>query len=322
MYELSVIIPVYNVVDWLPRCINSIIEQNVFEKVELILIDDGSIDGSSDLCDRYAFNYKNIIAFHKSNGGVSSARNLGLNNATGKYVVFVDADDYVEPYFLDSLLICAEQSNADLVVSDYYLSFPNGQKIRYRSSNKTVCWGQLESLIEFLKGGNIGVNLFDKLFIRNMIGDLRFDEKIKIGEDLYFIFQYLTSVSKVCGDFTPGYNYYQREGSAMKASFSMKYFDVIDVSERILEWIKNNKPEIIDYAEAMYIHSAYKTIERCYKADALSDYRQEVDILSRKVHLFPVVKAWKNLSKKQFLGFILIRFSPKLYVFVCRLMKI
>lgn len=128
MYEVSVIVPVYNVEQWLPRCLNSLVNQTIFNDIEILLIDDGSTDLSGSLCDSYASKYKNIVTYHKSNGGVSSARNYGLQYANGLYVAFVDSDDYVEKEFYEMMIESGKKQNADLLVGDYNLVFPDGKK--------------------------------------------------------------------------------------------------------------------------------------------------------------------------------------------------
>lgn len=323
MYEISVIVPIYNVQRWLPRCIDSLINQSVFPELEIILVDDGSSDSSGIICDDYALRYDNIVAFHKQNGGVSSARNYGLDHSNGTYVAFVDADDYVDPHYYEKLKVAAAQHKADLVIGDYYLLFDDGKEFRYRSSNiKPHLWDRESALVAFFKGENIGVNLFDKIFKRSKIGTSRFDEKVRIGEDFLFIFQYLTTIKNVYGDFTPGYFYFQRSGSAMNGKFNEKYFDVINVSDKILDWTKSNLPSLTEYAEAMYIHSSYKTLERAYKAEAYKQYQERLLPIREMVRKYKIIKAYHNFSKKQFIGFVLMRTSKNLYLFVCKLKKI
>jgi len=115
---ISIIIPVYNVEDYLARCLESILFQS-FKDFEVLLIDDGSTDGSGKICDAYAQNDTRIRVIHKVNGGVSSARNVGLNNANGQYISFVDSDDFVHPCFLEFLYNSIKSSKADISICDY-----------------------------------------------------------------------------------------------------------------------------------------------------------------------------------------------------------
>lgn len=320
--KISVIVPIYNVENLIERCLSSLLIQTVFNELEILLIDDGSTDRSGIICDAFAEKYENIKVFHKANSGVSAARNFGLNQARGKYVVFVDADDYVSSDFYEKMLFEIETRQVDLVVFDYYLQFENGDQFTYRTNAKPILWNNEQALIEILRGGLIGQNLFDKMFRRKTIGKLRFDESIKIGEDLLFIFFFLTNAKKVFGKFTPGYFYYQREGSAMNGGFSEKSFDILIVAEKMQRWIDMNYKELSCYGRAAYIHSAYKTLERAYKAQVYNLYEKRLNVLKKEIKNYSIICAYKYLSKKQFFGFVLMKVSPKLYLIVCKIKNI
>lgn len=123
--KVSIIIPVYKAESYLHRCIDSILAQT-FADWELLLIDDGSPDRSGDICDEYAVKDKRIRVYHKKNGGVSSARQKGLDMARGEYVIHVDPDDWVEPSMLTELFAKAKAENADMVICDFYLDTKSG----------------------------------------------------------------------------------------------------------------------------------------------------------------------------------------------------
>lgn len=134
--KISVIVPVYNVEKYLHRCIDSILAQT-FTDFELLLIDDGSTDGSGAICDEYATKDNRVRVFHKENGGVSSARNLGLDNMRGGYLTFVDSDDWVDSTYLGELI---EYSDADLVVSDFIVE---GES-QWNEKLPVGCWQGVE----------------------------------------------------------------------------------------------------------------------------------------------------------------------------------
>lgn len=123
---ISVIVPVYNVETYLPQCIESLLNQK-YQNLELLLIDDGSSDGSGAICDRYERLDKRVKAFHKENGGVSSARNLGLDHACGEWIAYVDSDDYVSPDYLQDLYT-ALQPGTDLVIERFRMFRDDGKK--------------------------------------------------------------------------------------------------------------------------------------------------------------------------------------------------
>lgn len=322
MYDISIVVPVYNVEVYLDKCLKTLISQSIFQNIQVVLVDDGSLDKSGEICEAYSRNYSNIIVIHQENAGVSSARNTGINNASGKYIAFVDADDYVKPDFYETMLNAIKWEKVDLVVCDYWLMFDNEQIIRYRKKRKPIMWDKEAALKEFLSGGMIGVNLFDKLFDQKIISDLRFKEDIKIGEDLYFIFEYLLKSSRTYGCFYPGYYYVQRENSAMRAKFSEKYFDVITVSNWIKEKTKIMYPALEDYSNALLIHSEYKTLERAYKFKGSINTDRRLEQYENDLKKYSIVSAARFLSKKQFMGFYLMRSSPKLYLLICKVLKI
>ena len=119
--QVSVIVPVYNAEKYLHRCVDSILAQT-FLDFELLLIDDGSLDWSGSICDEYAQKDSRVKVFHKENGGVASARQLGMNVAQGEYIIHADPDDYVEPLMLEELYKCAKKNHADMVICDFYVN--------------------------------------------------------------------------------------------------------------------------------------------------------------------------------------------------------
>ena len=119
---ISVIIPIYNVSEFLPRCIDSVLKQT-YSNLEIILVDDGSTDGSARICDKYAESDSRVKAFHKTNGGLSSSRNYGLEHASGAWIAFIDSDDWVSPDFISTLYELAQSHNADISYCNWYFAY-------------------------------------------------------------------------------------------------------------------------------------------------------------------------------------------------------
>ena len=177
---ISVIVPVYNTEKYLPRCIESVLAQT-FVDWEMLLIDDGSTDASGSICDEYAAKDERIRVFHKENGGVSSARNLGLDNAQGEWITFVDSDDWIEENFLKSF---DGNLDADLVLGNMIEKGPLGNLLRnipsgYHHPLKKALEGNLTKLAFESSCG--------KMFRGSLIKKLRFDESMVTGEDHYFM---------------------------------------------------------------------------------------------------------------------------------------
>lgn len=321
MKEISVIIPVYNIEKYLDNCLSSIEKQTVFNDLEIILVDDGSKDSSGKICDEFSKKYESVKVIHQKNQGVSAARNKGLEIAKSNYVSFVDGDDALSPNHYEEMLKDLKNKKYDLVIHDYFVKFEESS-YKYRKKNKEKEYDQSSAMKELLSGGIIGNNLFDKLFKKEKIEKIRFDPNIKIGEDLYFIFLFIMNSNSIFVRPIPTYYYVQRSGSAMNSSFGEKYFDIIKVAERIDKIIKTEMPELVNYSEALAIYSKYKTLERAYKTNGYEDNKEILYKLEKEIKEYNIVDGIKYMSHKKFIGLILYKISPELYLFICKIKKI
>lgn len=220
---VSVIIPIYNAEKYLKQCLESIINQT-YKNIEIILVDDGSNDDSYFIADAYAKKDVRIKVFHKTNSGVSSARNCGLEETNGDLALFVDADDWLELDAVEVLVGVLEDTDADIVWCDYILEVAQENKLEIIGDCKiNHVEGKME-LIKYMIGypkirENVwmGTSLWNKLFKMKIIKDNRitFQENVSVAEDMYFNFQYLlwckcgSSISRKL------YHYRQNEGSIM-----------------------------------------------------------------------------------------------------------
>lgn len=206
--KYSVIIPVYNVKDYLPNCLDSLLSCQCVD-FELLLVDDGSTDTSGQICDEYSGKDSRVRVFHKPNGGVSSARNLGLENASGEWVMFVDSDDYVSNSFFD-----VDETTSDIIERPYsYVDESSKVLNRFVPVDKKVVASQ-EGLFRFFVQNRINV-LWNKVIRRTLIGPLRFNTSVKIGEDFLFYLELIKKVRRYEFSSKGEYFYLVRGGSAM-----------------------------------------------------------------------------------------------------------
>ena len=191
MSRVSVIVPVYNAKDYIIRCIDSILEQT-FKDIELILIDDGSTDGSELICDRYKSN-NTVKVIHQENRGVSSARNRGLEVATGTYVAFVDSDDYLEKNMLQQML--GGLASSDLVMCGYYK-----ENKRYQGVTERKIVNKVDAMMNVMQNDGFKGFLWNKLFKRSIIekNKLMFSDNIHMCEDLLYCAKYINVCNSVC----------------------------------------------------------------------------------------------------------------------------
>ena len=215
--KISIIVPVYNVEQYLPRCIDSILNQS-FVDFELLLIDDGSKDKSGAICDEYADKDDRIRVFHKENGGVSSARNIGLENARGEWLSFIDGDDEItEGYFN----IRQEHEGVDVIIKSYSVVNADG-RVTCHNNELSILTGKDKIFRYYVQKRNNA--LWDKIIKRKTVGTKRFNTNVSIGEDFLFFLSVLPNVKSIAFDDTGSYRYFLRQGSAMQS---------VDIKRRI-----------------------------------------------------------------------------------------
>ncbi len=206
--KFSVLIPVYNVETYLCRCLDSLKNQS-YRDWECILIDDGSSDGSGIICDEYAHKDNRFRVIHKENGGVSSARNVGLDLAKGEWVIFVDADDWVSEDFFD-----VDDTSADIIERPYFVVDEKGKVLsQYCPSSRRTINNREEMFFFFVRERTNA--LWNKVFRLDLIRDVRFDESVSIGEDFLFYLETIKRVKSYEFSLKGAYFYMQRQGSAM-----------------------------------------------------------------------------------------------------------
>lgn len=216
---ISVIVPIYKVESYLDRCVQSIVDQT-YENLEIILVDDGSPDNCPAMCDAWAAKDGRVQVIHKENGGVSSARNAGLDMATGSYITFADADDWLEPAAVAILLEQAVSTGADIVVGNYYFDYVDGRSAQALTAEKQI-WKQDEIVRAYVMD-HIRPEACNKLYTGASIGNLRFDPSIGYGEDLLFNYYALSKARVVAQTDVCCYHYLQASGNSSTTAYMTK----------------------------------------------------------------------------------------------------
>ena len=223
---ISIIIPVYNVAAYLKNCLESVLNQT-YRNLEVILIDDGSTDGSGEICDNAALQDTRVRVLHQKNAGVSNARNRGLEYATGELVGFVDADDVIEPDMYEKMTILQRQYQAQIVCCAYKQVTQHGKTYDFADGEICVLHGteMYETYLANKYGRAISPAVWNKLFTRDLIGSLRFDSVQKY-EDQIFVFQILRKVKKAVYINCSFYHYYKRD-----TGLSLKHYGSDEVRD-------------------------------------------------------------------------------------------
>lgn len=230
---LTIIVPVYNIIEHLTHCVESLMAQEC-DALEIILVDDGSADGSGQLCDRYADLDPRIRVIHKCNGGLSSARNAGLDAARGQWILFVDGDDYLTIGAVSKLLaLAAQHPDADFIQFHYQETSDTHWQPEEQILDQVVLTDVQDFFQQLYKLGGVAASACTKLFRRESIGSLRFRPGIR-HEDEEFITRYLPTCRKAVYTELTLYGYVMRAGSIVHSPFDTKSMDVFTVmNERV-----------------------------------------------------------------------------------------
>lgn len=307
MAEISIIVPVYQVEKYIRQCIESILAQT-FTDFELILVDDGSIDNSGKICDEYAANDKRIRVIHKENGGLSDARNKGMENAAGKYFMFVDSDDYIAPNMVECLYENMLKECADLVVCNFCHFFEDSGEKDFSTQIQAEVLSGKEIFYNRKNERNYGfwTVAWNKLYKTEIFGNFRFPFG-KYHEDEFWANSIYRLDIKVVAISDSLYYYRQRENSIMGNQNIKKCFDIIDAfTERI---------DV--YLEQQYSVEAYKvliySLEHLTESKRLIKNKQDKeDFIRAKDKLKNIINKLKKrkLSKLQKFSLVIIEIAP------------
>ena len=241
--KISVVVPVYNVEAYLEKCVESILKQT-YTNLEILLVNDGSTDNSGELCDQLASQYENIKVYHIENAGVSNARNMGIQLATGSWVTFIDSDDFVTQDYLATLASAAEGLNVGFVIAPLH-HIKNGIVTDLPShSEKTELWSTEETMKELLMTTRTSFFPVAKLFKRDLLADEKFNTNYHLAEDALFLTELLLKTRCSCVFIDkPVYYYDHREGSAT-TSVNRHVFDTIEVYKQIIAQVSQAFPNL------------------------------------------------------------------------------
>ena len=263
---ISVIVPIYNTELYLDKCMQSILNQT-YRNLEIILVDDGSTDNSSQMCDLYAGKDSRIRVIHKENGGQSSARNVGLNVCTGDYISFVDSDDWIELDMYSTLVEQLEKHGVDLAVSGRYDAYENSEVRRIgKQLGKNGVFSAYDILPQMALGQLSDFSVCDKLHKRNLWENIRFPEG-EIYEDFAVMYKVLLAAGSVFLCDKPLYTYYHRSNSTVTGGFREALIFYPKQTREFLEFIESRYPEYLNCAVWTHIKAVQVLLISLLKAD-------------------------------------------------------
>ena len=309
---ISVIIPVYNVEKYLEKCINSVIGQT-YKNIEIIIVDDGSTDKSGLICDFFAGKDTRIVVIHKVNGGLSSARNAGLDIAKGDYIGFVDSDDWIEPDMYECLLCNMLKENADISVCGVYYSRENKTKTDKDTTSYCVL-SRYEAICSTVRNnGLIKVYAWNKLYSRHVFEKLRFPEG-KTYEDWYTILPAIDAAKIIVVSMQPKYHYLKRPGSITNSEYGHSTWDIVEARRFFHKYLLDRYPELAEQAEYFCLISYYRVLDKMLLSKTAVDRREKKALIGYLRESTGKMLKYPQVTKKRKIAAITLYVSEYAYL--------
>ena len=308
--RISVVVPVYNVEQYLEKCVNSIINQT-YKNLEIILVDDGATDNSGEMCDELAKLDDRISVYHKENGGLSDARNYGVERATGEYIGFVDSDDYIDAEMYEKLYEAIKKEDADVAECNLKIIYPNRVELFTEQNYYKVCtkWEYLE---EYLTIKKVFGSVWTKLIKSDVAKKLVFP-KGKLYEDTYYAYDLINVANSFVLIDSPSYNYLMRENSITNAKFNPRIFDLIEIVEKFHKMTYKNYPSLKEAADCRKMYAYFSVLNSILLEDEFKNnsYYPKIINYFKRNYMSLLKNTYINRNRK--LSVILIKLNIDLY---------
>lgn len=298
--KISVIVPIFKVEDYLPRCVESIINQK-YKNLEIILVDDGSTDSCPVLCDEYAKKDDRIIVIHKENGGLSDARNAGMKIATGEYISFIDSDDYIANDYFSNLYETMQSQKSDIVECSVVKFYGDDNFDDYTDDLSICNYSTQDGLSALIAEKPFRQHVWNKLYKTSLVFDILFPVG-KLNEDEFWTYQIFGRAKKVTKINKTMYYYFQRESSIMGNTYNLRRLDVLEGKANRQVYIENNFPKLSTQAKIDFIAScifAYQCVLKYMKKNEKKEALMKINQYRKSYKLSDddIKKVDKSLAK-------------------------
>lgn len=299
---ISVIVPVYNVEKYLERCIDSILNQT-YKNLEIILVDDGSTDKSPKICDKYLDRDRRVRVIHKENGGLSDARNTGIQIATGDFISFIDSDDYIDINMYDSMMKILQDNDGDIIECGVKHVYNN--KIIESNNIENKSFTSEEAIEELILERSLHQTVWNKIYKKNVIEGLLF-EKDKINEDEFWTYKAFSKSNKILSINNKFYYYIHREDSIMGKGYTVRNLDGLEARYNRYKYISIKYPRLSLLAKkAVYFYGIFlyqmflsNSVSKS-GLEAIEEYMRNINFNSDEKSAFNVKeRIWLAISKQ------------------------
>lgn len=290
---VTIIIPVYKVEKYLKKCINSVITQT-YSNLEIILVDDGSTDHCGEICDAFAEKDTRIKVIHKANGGLSDARNAGIDVMNGLYVVFIDSDDWVSKYYVENLYRAVKEGKTKLSTS-WFIEVDEGDEAipEAKVSRETEVLTAHDCLYRLFRQDGVEMSAWGKMYHRDLFENLRYPER-KLYEDIPVTYRAIDLAEKVSVIKCVDYYYLQRENSIQYQKFNSNKMDAIVHMQELYEFVEKKYPDLRKAAVCRYFSTVCNLL---FQVD--NDSKKEKEILWKKICEFRKTVLFDNQARKK-----------------------
>lgn len=302
---ISVIVPVYNTAEYIEKTAEYLASQT-YKNIEFILVDDGSTDGSAELCDKIAKSDNRFSVIHQKNSGVCAARNAGIDAAKGEYIGFCDADDIPHKDLYETLYGVIEEYGCDIAMVKSAIVFTDGS-VSDTSDGSVKVYTDKSEVLGLLLLNKIQSSVDTKLFSAEICRKLKFPAPRKINEDRYYSFCALDRCRKAGFKNIAKYTYCRREGSSSSQSFSDKYFDIIYFAEKMEKYVCEHYPELSEYARANTIDSYLRVCQYIVILNGEKEYSEKFDEIRKFIKQQDKSLCKKHLTKSVFIKYTLLK---------------
>ncbi|MCI8482540.1 MAG: glycosyltransferase family 2 protein [Clostridia bacterium] len=307
---ISVIIPIYNVERYLKRCIDSAIHQT-YENIEILLVNDGSTDSSSDICNKYEKEDNRIVAFHKENGGLADARNYGIRRAKGKYVVFIDSDDVVEKDYVEELYRLIDTYKTKMAIGTMTIVNNKNRNNMGKDYVETV-FTTTECLLYMLQDKGFTVSANAKIYLKTLFDDIEYP-KGRLYEDNGTTYKLILKCDRIAYSCKSIYEYCLRKDSIISQKFTMKKMDYIYLTDIECENIVNKYPDLLEACEGRKAVARLSVLRQMLNSKLLKKEKEEQRQIVKylKQHYSQLMKN-NFISRKTKISLVALKINKKI----------
>lgn len=304
---ISIVIPIYNVEKYLYKCLESVINQT-YKKLEIILVDDGSLDNCGRICDEYATIDKRVKVIHKKNGGLSDARNAGIDIATGKYIAFIDSDDYVDLDYIEYLYNLIIKFNVNMSFCGYSVYYDKKKK-KSTTLRKEKKISKIDAFKEILYAKNFEVSAWAKMYLTDHFKNIRYP-KGKIFEDNDTTYKLIDKNDFIAVGFESKYNYMIRKDSITKKEFTEKQEYLIKAADNMCDFLFKYK-ELREAIQRKKCVARISTLNRMINSSNRNTEKEEN--LRNQILKYNKVFLDKEASKRDKISIMLLNLGIHIY---------